>query len=433
MNILVFIFSVLSIFILLGMLFKPKYGALLYIIYMYMAPWLYIGGFQIYSRTLAFIFLALFLVQFLRKYHLKDLKPLMPYTIFLLLNFILLFSAERFTESLQWYMFTICDFFFMLFLYVNILNDKKSAILYKWTLYGVFCAITAYGLFLTTIPGINPFKLMQMPLFGGEFNEAYAAGNSALINDTTIAEGRLFGRISSVFDHPMTYGLNLGFFLIFSLYILKDRPKIMYPTLLCIVIAVITCGVRTAIAALIVTAIFALFYLHKVRYAWYGTVFFAVMVIILPLISKSADSYITSIFNSNEAETQGSSLSMRLTQLEGCFDIVKDNLLLGKGYGWHYWFNSKFGAHPKALYFESLFFTILVETGIMGFLIWSVFILKLRKFINEFSRDRLYKCCLFSLIVYYLVYSLITGDMGIKNMMIFYVILIGINLNKVKR
>lgn len=385
MNILVFIFSVLSIFILLGMLFKPKYGALLYIIYMYMAPWLYIGGFQIYSRTLAFIFLALFLVQFLRKYHLKDLKPLMPYTIFLLLNFILLFSAERFTESLQWYMFTICDFFFMLFLYVNILNDKKSAILYKWTLYGVFCAITAYGLFLTTIPGINPFKLMQMPLFGGEFNEAYAAGNSALINDTTIAEGRLFGRISSVFDHPMTYGLNLGFFLIFSLYILKDRPKIMYPTLLCIVIAVITCGVRTAIAALIVTAIFALFYLHKVRYAWYGTVFFAVMVIILPLISKSADSYITSIFNSNEAETQGSSLSMRLTQLEGCFDIVKDNLLLGKGYGWHYWFNSKFGAHPKALYFESLFFTILVETGIMGFLIWSVFILKLRKFIDLYG------------------------------------------------
>lgn len=432
MNILVIIFSVLSVFILLGLLFKPKYGALLYIIYMYLAPWIYIGGFQIYSRTLAFIFLALFFVLFLGKYHLKDLKPLMPYTIFLLFNFFLLLFAERFTESLQWYMFTICDFFFILFLYVNILNDRKVASLYKWTLYGVFCAITAYGLFLTTIPGINPFKLMQMPLFGGDFNEAYAAGNSALLGDTTIAEGRMFGRISSVFDHPMTYGLNLGFFLIFSLYILKDKPKILYPTLLCIVIAVITCGVRTAIAALIITAIFALFYLHKVRYAWYGIVLFAVMVLILPLISESAESYIASIFNSNDSETQGSSLSMRLTQLEGCFDIVKDNPFFGKGYGWHYWFNAKFGAHPKALYFESLFFTILVETGIVGFFTWSVFILKQSKFIKEFSQDRLYRCCLFSLMVYYLVYSLITGDMGIKNMMIFYVILVGVNLNKVK-
>lgn len=410
------------------LLIRPKIGAMLYMIHMFLAPWIYIGGFQIYSRTLAFLFIFLFVFQLRNMITRENLKPLFPYMFFLAANFLILFTAERFNVSLTWYLFTLCDFFFMLYLYGNIVN-YKSATLYKWTLFTIMCFIVAYGLFLTTIPGLNPYKLIQMPIFEGEFNEAYAAGNSGSVASTELAEGRMFGRISSVFDHPMTYGLNLGLFAIFSSYILRNRPPIMTIVLVAVLIAILTSGVRTPIAALTVTALFALLYLRKIRYFWYGFIGAIALLVFLPLILPGAEEYLTSIVSPDESNTSGSSLSMRLTQLKGSFDIMSENPLFGNGYGWHYWYNGTYGAHPKALYFESIMFTIMVETGIAGFIIWFYFISKYCKYCVRSTTDRLYSVTLLSLMVYYLSYSLITGDMGIKNLMPFFVVLLGIHPN----
>lgn len=428
MDIFVIIISVFSIVTILGLLIKPKIGSMLYMVYMYFAPWFYIGGFQIYRRTLAFVFLGLTIFQFKQILSKKKLRPLMPFIIFLLLQFIIIIFAEQLSFSTGWYMYTLCDFFFVMYLYANMTTHKNSAKLYKWTLFWTFLVITAYGLFLISMPGINPYKMIQMPLFGGEFNEAYAAGNSGISTNTEISDDRMFGRISSVFDHPMTYGLNLGFFAIFSTYLLKDKPKWLVIVLAVIITAIVTSGIRTPIAALLVTILFALLYIHKAKYFWYCLIGATAVVILLPLLFPSTEEYVMSIF-SNDEDTgpSGSSLSMRLGQLEGCIELSEDTPIFGKGYGWHTWYNNEYGPHMKALYFESLIFTILVDTGFVGFIIWAVFIIMSYKFIRSYSSDRLYQAALLSLIVFYLAYGTITGDMGIKNMLIFFVVMLGMN------
>lgn len=61
MELLPTILSVLTFLVLIFSILKPKIGAMLYLIYMYMAPYLYLNGFIIYSRTTAVLFLFFFI------------------------------------------------------------------------------------------------------------------------------------------------------------------------------------------------------------------------------------------------------------------------------------------------------------------------------------------------------------------------------------
>lgn len=372
------ILTVLSLGTLLLSVTKPQYGVWCYLVYMYLAPYLYIGGFIVYARTLAFVFLALFLWKYGNKLKKKDYAPFKAYMIFLAWCFISVLLSEQIEYSFNGWITACSALFFIFFLYGNMITYPQMVNVYKWTLFGVFGLITLYGIFLTTIPGVNPYKIIEQPLFGQEFNEAYALGNSGLNNGMVLelSEGRVFGRISSVFDHPMAYGLNLGFFFLYSLYILKNKPKIMIITLSVIVWAIITSGTRTPIGALGLTVLAMLFYLKKFKYFIGGAFCFLALYYTLPLISSELNDYVMSIFNSNDSNTNGSSIDMRLSQLEGSFNIVEDNdnILFGQGYLWDKWYNSTHGTHPTVLWFESIIFTILVDTGIFGFVLWFFFI-----------------------------------------------------------
>lgn len=341
-------------------------------------------------------------------------------------QFLLLFTSEIVQFSFnEW--FTSCsNLFFILFLYGNIQTYNYTAKWYSTTLFWVFCIITFYGIFLTTMPGLNPYQTIVRPLFGGEFNEAYAAGNSGLSTSTQLADGRLFGRISSVFSHPMTYGLNLGLFFIYCLYYLKDRLKYLIPVLLCIFVAILVSGIRTPLAALAITSLFIMLYLRKFKSIFYGAIAFAIVICGIPFISSEAGEYMMSIINSDDTETKGSSMAMRLDQLKGCFDIVESNILTGKGYGWSRWYNGLYGTHPKALWFESIIFSILVNTGIVGFIIWGYFVRGYYKYVVKKMKDVFTRTIFLALMVYYLTYTTITGDFGIQYMFIFYTVLLGL-------
>lgn len=426
MGIIPIILSVLALSTLFCIFLKPRIGAMLYLIYMYFAPYLYIGGSIIYARTIALIFLFAFLWKFKKKMKRQDYAPFFPYIMFLVWQFVLLFTSEIVQFSFnQW--FTSCsNLFFVLFLYGNIQTYKYTTKWYSATLFGVFCIITFYGIFLTAMPGLNPYQMVTQPLFGSEFNEAYAAGNSGLSTSTQLADGRLFGRISSVFSHPMAYGLNLGLFFIFSLYYLKDKPKYLLPVLLCIFVAILVSGIRTPLGALAITSLFIMLYLRKFKYFIYGTIAFLIVICSTTLISPETGEYMMSIINSDDTETKGSNVTMRLEQLEGCFDIVKSNILTGKGYGWHKWYNGLYGTHPKVLWFESIIFSILVNTGIAGFIIWGYFVRGYYKFVTRNIKDVFTQAVFLALMVYYLTYSTITGEFGIQYMFIFYTVLLGL-------
>lgn len=436
MNILAIILSILSLAILFYSFFKPKIGALLFLIYMYMAPYLYIGGFMIYARTTALIFLILFLFKFKRYLKKNDYKPFIPYILFLTFQLILLFTSSAISYSFNVWFTSCANLFFILFLYGNMKICPKSIHLYSKALFAIFCVITIYGLILTLSPGINPYQMILQPLFGQEFNEAYAAGNSGLSTSTELAEGRLFGRISSFFSHPMAYGLNLGFFFIYSLFLLRNKPKILIIVLFAIILAIFTSGVRTPIAALAITCLFMLIYMRKFKAFLYGILGIGGIIIIILMLYPNLLDYIMSIFSSDDSNVNGSSLSMRLEQLEGCLEIVKYDILTGKGYGWTSLYNLIHGAHPKALYFESLVYSILVNTGILGFIIWGIYILGYYHYVIKTYSDIFSRTIMLSLLFYYLIYSTITGDyFGMTYFLVYFIVLVGLvnetNLNRI--
>lgn len=123
---------------------------------------------------------------------------------------------------------------------------------------------------------------------------------------------------------------------------------------------------------------------------------------------------------------------MRISQFEACLDILKNNPLFGNGLGWTSWYIEKFGGHPKALYFESLLFSVMCNMGILGIIIWFAFVRSYIKTVNYYVSDKFKRTLLFSLLIFYLAYTGITGDYGYLILMaIFYVIIMeyGISSN----
>lgn len=427
MFILQLILSILSVLIIVLLFLRPQKGVLLYLIYFFLAPHLIIGSMVLGTRTEALLFLVAFLLTVSKKTPPVVYKQLKPFLIFFLLQIILIpFSFDPGFSFDSW-LLNASQLIFVLFLASSFyLGDKTiSSNRIANVFFFIFVIIIGYGLYLTSIPGINPYQMILQPLFGGSFNEAYAAGQGGNTDLTTLADGRLFGRISSLFSDPQKYALSLGlFFLYLFLYI--KRKWLLAILLIATGTAVVTSGVRTPIAALAVTSLFMLLYYRKYKYFCYALVAFGLLYYVVPLISSEAADYITSIVNSDDSDTKGSSMDMRISQLEACMDIMGQNPLFGKGIGWTGWYIDKYGGHPQALYFESLLFSVMCNMGIAGILIWIVFSISYIRTVNHYITEKSKRTILYSLFIFYITYTGITGDYGYLTLLaVFYVVIMG--------
>lgn len=289
--------------------------------------------------------------------------------------------------------------------------DPKLANQLKLTVVISICIAFGYGLFLTTTNGQNPYQLLIMAANGEKWNEGYAA----------VGGGRMFGRISSVFGHPMTYGLFLGMAFIY-IYTIRDYFKkyIWVILMLGIIAAIFLCGIRSPIGAFFATVLVFLLLNHKVKLmvqvAIVGCLVYAVISSVPEL-----NSYVESIFSDDKSEVAGSSLEMRIAQFEGCIREISDNPFFGKGYGWTGYYEQNFGDHPVMLAFESLVYVVLCNSGFVGVIIWLVFI---GLYINNTKRilksNNLTNLAI-TLMIYYVAYSTITGEYGyMKFLVLFY-------------
>ena len=293
----------------------------------------------------------------------------------------------------------------------------------------ITCIIIAvlYGLLLTRMPGINPYIITLSAANGEEFNYAYAAGNSGMGNNTTLNGNRMFGRISSVFNHPMTFGLFLGFSL-FYLYRNKNNLKkwLLYGVTLLIMTDIVVCGVRSVFGATIIALMFLLILTRSFK------LFFLILLGVSLLWTfatfiPSLNVYISSLLDSNSSNFSGSSLQMRLSQLEGCFEEIKNTIIEGKGYGWTGYYISHFDEHPTMLHFESLVFVILCNSGLVGALLWLTMGTIIIKY-NNWSELPI-ASLLNSLFIFYIAYACITGEYGyMQYFILFYILMLGEDL-----
>lgn len=423
------------LFIVVIPFWRFRIGVAGYLAYIFLVPYMKIdfGAFTLQWNLINIILLLAFF--FHRQQHYDDdfeydWRPLLPFVIYFGVSLLIMPFQDGlpFSEAINTWRTQVMKYLILPFVIWNdIRTDYNSLKLYRNVTIGCIIIAVIYGLYLTTIPGINPYIIVLSEANGEEFNLAYAAGNSALDDNTTLSEGRLFGRISSVFSHPMSFGLFLGFAL-FYLYRNKENISIwlLYIFTLLIFTDIIVCGVRSVIAASFIAIFFMLTQIRNIKLLMIIAIgSYAIWTLITYI--PSLNSYLGSMVDQASSNVQGSSTEMRLTQLYGCIQEIQETYLEGKGFGWTGYYISNYGGHPSMLYFESLIFVILCNSGIIGIFLWMMMGFSILKY-NNYS-ERPVAAMLNSLFVFYIAYACITGEYGyMQYFILFYILMLGEDL-----
>lgn len=415
---------IISLYLIIMLVFcfiKVRIGIAMYLLYQILVPFVSIklGDLQFGQNLVNTVILVALFVTYSNKIKYFEYKSLIPFLFLFVSQFLLIpfhVDSMPISEQLNNFRLDIMSSLLLPFAMINVMKfDKEAYKLFRNVLLvGILIAVI-YGIFLTTIPGINPWLMITLPLNDTKFNDSYALAEGG---------GRLFGRISSVFSHPMTFGIFLCLSFIFVYSLIKPKGKNIYYFLLLalIIISILSCGIRTPIGVLLVVIGFYILMLRKFKYFFYVAIS---GLIIYLIIRQFPDlfAYISSMFDSNSEAVSGSSKEMRLEQLKGSLHVIKNNELTGLGYGWTGYYHALHGDHPIMLAFESLLYVIICNSGYIGIAIWIIMLFLYYRYIsNNFIKNSRY--ILFSLMVSYITFSLITGEYGyMKYFLIFYVMI----------
>lgn len=398
------------------LIFKFDYGVFLYLAYILLVPYMQIHfGVTLSWNLINLVLMVAIFIQCKRKKVLIDWTLMKPFFFLYGMQLLMIpFQSDvPLSFMLNTYRATVMT---ALVVPVSLIVINKSYIGggTKLMRIVVVCIIiaTVYGLLLTLTQGINPYLMLMCNL-----NDIDYLGTYLMAED----EGRLFGRISSVFSHPMTYAFFLGISFIF-IYSLKRQinKKVKYVILGLIAVNCVTCGVRSVIGGLCITTVYYLYRQRNIK-ATFSVGVVVLLAYICLLTIPGLNEYLGSALDQSSQDVRGSSIEMRLEQLDGAFKEVSSNFLIGHGYSWHsYYINTK-GSHPSLLFFESLFYMVLCDQGILGIIVWVIFVLLYMKVNRFYVKDSTMLDCL---IVFYVSYSCITGEYGYASLfMIFYIIM----------
>ncbi|WP_281752200.1 O-antigen ligase family protein [Neptunitalea chrysea] len=312
---------------------------------------------------------------------------------------------------------------------INVLDkDPKALRLFTRVLIIAIAVAIGYSFFLTKMRGFNPYIMAIFSMSGREFDQEYFMAEGG---------GRVFGRISGVFDHPMTNGLFLSFSLLFLMTkvnfnkLFKNKLLIFF--ILVNFICIVIIGVRSAIVGLGFGLVMFLLKERKFNVMFAGLFGLVLVLIILSQIPGMED-FTKSIVDPESSNVKGSSLDMRTVQFEGCIDEIQNNFLFGNGFAWTSYYRLNFGTHPTMLAFESLIIMVLCNSGFIGLVLWGVMIFKYLKLVNRKIRLASHKSVLYAFMASYIGYSTITGEYGyLKYFLIFYSLIYMQNIKNISK
>ena len=354
-------------------------------------------------------------------------KPFIPFIIyFIVLLLIMPFQQGLpFNKMLGSWFGSFLNVLSLPFIMYNLCaTDNTATRLFRKTI--IFCVIVsvAYGLFLASLGGgLNPYTMLFLSSAdqGMDWAAYYEAAGG----------GRMFGRISSVFMHPMLFGLFLGLSLVYLFYIKYSISRYLWFVLVGLVIVMsIICGVRSVLGGIVFATLYYLIMAKNFKFAIYLTIF-SVIVYYISISVPELNTYLGSFaeIEATESNVRGSSLGMRLNQLYGALKIASDNPLFGMGYGWTADYITRNGDHPVCLAFESLLFVAICNSGLVGVCLWIFVFIKFTRINTSMKLREVF--VVNSLIVFYLSYSLVTGEFGyMRHFLIFYALMLGESLRK---
>ena len=87
------------------------------------------------------------------------------------------------------------------------------------------------------------------------------------------------------------------------------------------------------------------------------------------------------LFNNSNNLSNSSSLQIRINQANSVLGLFsKSDIIIGKGFQWDFLFYQKYGNTSDLHGFESIFFSTIVQNGLIGIILWiSLFIYFLTK------------------------------------------------------
>ena len=415
------ILNLLALAIVVLTFYKPKYGILLLLVSYILLPEIPfgLGGISLKKNHLLMLALMVLFFRFLFKDKCKlDMSPYRFCLVYFFLSLLCIPLKFETAYSIQIY-YIIYDIAIILLFPIaiwNVVDDETSLTLYRKAVLICIAVACIYGLFLTTTNGLNPLIILFSSFGGGGLDEDQW---TRYFTD----EGRLFGRISSVFFHPMSYASFLGFSAIYVGYVRKKISRLLFFFLTSIIfVNFITCGVRSVLGAFFAALFVYILMKRNIGLTVRITVFFILVVLILSAIPPVYD-YVSSIFDESGSDVEGSSLEMRLDQLAGAFEEVKNNALLGKGYGWSRDYIIQNVNHPILLGFESIIFVVLCNNGIIGILLYGLFVYLYFHYIKTNVPESDVPLFI-SMLVFYLAYETITGEFAFQHFMLFYTLVL---------
>lgn len=418
------IFSLWALLVIIVPFINLNYGLAIYLSYMLLVP---AYGALFFGINIPFNLVnVLLLIAFFLKRGKKSnfiYWPLLPFAMYFVACLILIFVQANTPldwELEQWRKDVMRCLILPFILLNQLMNEKKGLNIILNTILLCVGINAFYSLFVVFLKGLNPYVSYVGSLFQLEDLTMYYMSSV----------GRSFGRVSGVFYHPMTNGLFIGFSLVFSFIYNKWLKKkwILFLQVVLFMDALL-CGIRSVLVGLVIAMCVYLVLVRKIRLLSY-TLFLCCIVYLICNFIPGLDTYLDSIINSdNSTQVSGSSASMRLEQLEGCFDEIKNNLLIGNGYGWKDFYMSKYGDHPVILAFESLIFVVLCNTGLCGILLWIIMGLKYCR--SNIKKLRESSSLLITLFAFYIGYACITGDFGyMPYFLVFYTVSLSLMLKE---
>ena len=421
--------NIVLISIIILFFIKLQWGVTLYLLFLILVPYdIKIGGLNS-SFILPVLLICAAIIDFFRQK--KNKYDFRPFTPFILLYFLLILETIfQFETPTEWefnaWKGTVASTLILPIIMWNLAkNDYKCSILFRNVIISSTIIIIIYALFLTKLNGDNPYVLYMSLESGIELKESQFGEQSS----------RLLTKISSIFPHPMTFGLYISLIIIY-ISVLRNKISnwLIYLILIGLSICIFISGIRTPIATLFVTALSFLIITKRFKTLTIILIVLFISYSALSQIFPAIFGTIESIFESeNSSKVSGSSLTMRIEQLKGCFQELSSNPLFGKGYNWNIYYLSEHSSHPTILNFESLIYIILCNFGIIGVFIWFGSIKKLFTTIKKMHILHNTYLHIIILIISYLTYTIITGDYGyMKYFVLIYTLILIENSNQQK-
>lgn len=322
----------------------------------------------------------------------KKIKRAIPITFFCFLLSLIITLALSDYEDFKYQFFSTIKVFLTDFLPASLafcVVEKNTDMRLFVKVFSISVILSCSWAIITMIIGFNPYILLINYLYKDDFSD---------INDEFMGAAS-----SGTFTHTNGFGFFIPIAFSFLIIVLSfDKSKINYLALILLLFGAICCQKRTCFIGLFAYLFFILLFsksrlkMSIIRYGIIAFVMLLVTISMLPKESKVSNVIVTSVFfwDDKVAEKNdigGSSMEMRMEQITYPFVMIKDNLLFGKGSGYIDYYQHVEGdlVHPVMRGFETLLARIEVETGIFGFVIWPLFILKLMKETNLKDRSRI--------------------------------------------